>query len=159
MSTHCTKVRGSTIVGTDFAHTSTRPSVRTHQGRHPARSGRARGARRTVAHRRVLQNTLGLSDLGSSLHVGSPAWPCVYHLFPHAVSSQATRRPAPSPRQQVAGKPENQLPFLRSFAPSRTALTQGDHWALTTHRTVGALRAGWALLWRAPHGPRTEVWI
>ena len=57
LSTHCTKVRGSTSVGTDFSHTSTRPSVRAHRGRHPARSGRPRGARRKVAHRRVFQNT------------------------------------------------------------------------------------------------------
>ena len=47
--THCSKVRGSTSAGTGFAHTSTRPSVRTHRGRHPARSGRPRGARRKVA--------------------------------------------------------------------------------------------------------------
>ena len=50
LSTHCTKVRGSTSSGTDFAQTSTRPSVRTHRGRHPARSGRPRGARRKMAH-------------------------------------------------------------------------------------------------------------
>ena len=50
LSTHCSKVRGSTSVGTNFAHTSTRPSVRTHRGRHPARSGRPRGARRKVTY-------------------------------------------------------------------------------------------------------------
>ena len=54
LSTHCSKVRGSTSVGTDFAHTSTRPSVRTHRGRHPARSGRPRGARRKVTIRGLL---------------------------------------------------------------------------------------------------------
>ena len=42
-----------------FPHTSTRPSVRTHRGRHPARSGRPWSAHRKMAHRRVFQNTPG----------------------------------------------------------------------------------------------------
>ena len=62
LSTHCSKVRGSTSVGTNFAHTSTRPSVRTHRGRHPARSGRPRGARRKVAWFRTFTYVLGRSE-------------------------------------------------------------------------------------------------
>ena len=44
LSTHCTKVRGSTSAGTGFPHSFTRPSVQAHRGSHPARSGRPRGA-------------------------------------------------------------------------------------------------------------------
>ena len=62
LSTHCTKVCGSTSVGTIFPHTSTRPSVRTHRGRHPARSGRPRGARPRVAWFRTYVNVLGRSE-------------------------------------------------------------------------------------------------
>ena len=56
-STHFTKVRGSASAITIFAHTSTRPSVRTHRGSHSARSGRPQGARRKVTHRMVFRNT------------------------------------------------------------------------------------------------------
>ena len=59
-----------------------------------------------------------------------------------------------------AGKPEHQLQFLRLFAP--LALTQGDHWALTAHRTMCALRVGWALAgpwFDGRHGLRTAVWV
>jgi len=48
LSTHCSKVRGSTSFGTGFAHTSTRPSVRGRRRSHPARPGRPRGGRRKV---------------------------------------------------------------------------------------------------------------
>ena len=64
LSTHCSKMHGSTSVGTDFVYTSTRPSVRTHRGRHPARSGRPRGARRRkVTWFRSFQNDLGHSEM------------------------------------------------------------------------------------------------
>ena len=57
--------------------------------------------------------------------------------------------PTSSAQPPPAGKPEHQLPFLRLFTPSQTALTQWDHWALTTHRTVRIAR--WlALVWRTP---------
>ena len=80
LSTHCTKLRGSSSVGTIFAHTSTRLSVRTHRGSHPTRPGRRRGARRKVAHRMVfrsLETPLGCSEtpLGtSSSYSGGRRW-------------------------------------------------------------------------------------
>ena len=48
--THCSKVRGSASVGvgTGFPHSFTRPPVRMHRGRHPARSGRLGTERRKV---------------------------------------------------------------------------------------------------------------
>ena len=58
------------------------------------------------------RGTPGLPDLGSSLNVGSPARPCVHHLFP--------RRPPdvqrPAPRQQG-----NQSTNFSSFACSPLA--------------------------------------
>ena len=62
LSTHLSKVRGSTSVGTGFPHSFTRPPVRTHRGRHPARSGRPRGARRKVAWFRTFTYVLGRSE-------------------------------------------------------------------------------------------------
>ena len=51
LSTHCSKVHGSTSFGTGFAHTSTRPSVRTHRPREPSNAVRApRGACRKVTY-------------------------------------------------------------------------------------------------------------
>ena len=45
---HCSKVRGSTGVETNFPHQLTRPSVRTRRGSHPTPSGRPRGRPRKM---------------------------------------------------------------------------------------------------------------
>ena len=59
LSTHCSKVRGSTSVGTGFAHSFTRPSVRGRRRSHPTRSGHLGAERRKVTWFRVFQNTPG----------------------------------------------------------------------------------------------------
>ena len=57
-----TKVCGSTSVGTILPKSFTRPSVRTHRGSHPVRSGRPRGARRKVAWFMAFTYVLGRSE-------------------------------------------------------------------------------------------------
>ena len=56
LNSHCSKVRGSAGLGTGFAHTSTRPSVRTRRGSHLARSGHLGTERREVTWFRSFQN-------------------------------------------------------------------------------------------------------
>ena len=60
LSTHCSKVRGSTSVGTGFPHSFTRPSVRGRRRSHPTRSGHLGAERRKVTWFRVFQNTPGV---------------------------------------------------------------------------------------------------
>ena len=81
LSTHCSKVRGSTSVGTGFPHSFTRPPVRTHRGRHPARSGRPRGARRKVTWFRTFTYVLGRSETspGTSCSVDAGRTPARHH--------------------------------------------------------------------------------
>ena len=85
--------------------------------------------------------------------VESPAWPsCVsHHLFPRRPPD--VQRPAPASSQQG-----NQSTHFRSFAcsplPETPLLKKTIHWALTTHRTVCALRGPW---FDGRHGLRTEV--
>ena len=146
LSTHCSKVRGSTSVGTGFPHSFTRPPVRTHRGRHPARSGRPRGARRKVAWFRTFTYVLGRSETSpghliigtqsGSLCTSEPRGavrglcrsPCDAHTPQVHARSRFVVRARFSPR--AAGRPRGgkaEVSLLRDRGWERPFSTKKDH--------------------------------